>query len=176
MASWAKKLAIGGADAMAKFRTRVDGWMNAMTGLAGGRDKTTYTRPVLDPIISPLELEAMYHSDDVAARIVSAVPDEAFREGFMVISKSAQAEVNDFLEKNPHADDSRIRTVAQAAMKKQSGTVQEQANILQKRVDENGLAQKAREAMTWGRLYGWAASSWWPMMGVTRGSRSTATT
>jgi hypothetical protein len=154
MASWAKKLMKEGADAAARFRVRADGWINAMTGLAGGRDKTTYTRPCLDPVLSPLELEAIYHSDDVAARIVSAVPDEAFREGFTVISKSAQAEVNDFLRANPNAKTDDIRTIAQAAMKKQSGTVQEQANILQKRVDDTGLCQKAREAMTWGRLYG----------------------
>jgi phage-related protein (TIGR01555 family) len=157
MASWAQKLLKLGNDAQAQFRTRMDGWANALTGLATNRDKTTYTVPFLPNPLTPIELEGMYHGDDIAARIVSAVPDEAFREGFTVISKAAQAEVNEFLDRNPSAKFDDLRTIARAAMKKESATVQQQANELQKACDTHGLVQKAREAMTWGRLYGLGA-------------------
>jgi phage-related protein (TIGR01555 family) len=155
--SWMTKFKGLTNDAKAQFRTRMDGWVNFMTGLNSTRDKTTYTRPCMDPVLSPLELEGMYHSDDIAARIVSAVPDEAFREGFMVISKAAQQEINEFLDRNPSAKLDDMRTVARATMKKQSSTVQQQANYLQKRCDSQGIVQKFREAMTWGRLYGLGA-------------------
>lgn len=149
-----KSLFKGGSDAVAQARVRMDGWVNYLTGLATGRDKTTHTRPYMDPILSPLELEGMYHSDDIAARIVSAVPDEAFREGCTVISKAAQIAVNEFLDKNPSAKYDDLRPIARAVMQKQSSNVQQQANALQKTWDDKGMTAKMREAMTWGRLYG----------------------
>jgi phage-related protein (TIGR01555 family) len=155
--SWLKKAVGLTNDARAQMHMRMDGWVNFLTGLNSTRDKTTQTRPCLDPVLSPLELEGMYHSDDIAARIVSAIPDEAFRENFMVISKAAQQEVNEFLDRSPNTKFDDLRIVARTAMKKEHATIQQQANELQKACDDHGMTQKLREAMTWGRLYGLGA-------------------
>jgi phage-related protein (TIGR01555 family) len=145
------------ADAKAAAMSRMDTWANALTGLATSRDKTTHTLPYLSPILAPQMLEAMYHDDDIAARIVSAVPDEAYREGFTVISKAAQTQVNEFLDRKPQATFDDLRAVAHAAMQKESQSTQQQATELQKALDNHGAVQKFREAHTWGRLYGLGA-------------------
>lgn len=152
--AWVKKILKLTDDARAEIKARADSWINALTGLGTSRDKTTHTQPLLDPIIPTQTLEAIYHSDDIAARIVSALPDEAFREGWVVVNKAAQAEVNDLLRKEPGASVKKMMDAARAAMAKQSNSVQQRANDLQKDCDNHGLVQKFREAMTWGRLYG----------------------
>ena len=104
-------------NAKAAALHRLDTWANALTGLATSRDKTTSTLPYLSPVLAPQALEAMYHDDDIAARIVSAIPDEAYREGFTVISKAAQAAVNEFVDRNPNASDKARRDAPAIAVR-----------------------------------------------------------
>jgi uncharacterized protein len=143
--------------ALSDMRARFDTWTNALSGLGTLRDKTTYTLPVLSPTLTPATLEAIYHDDDIAARIISALPDEAFREGFTVVSKSAARLGETFLQQNPSASKADAFDVVRGAMKRAPVSVQEQADELQAALDELGLKEKYREAMTWGRLYGLGA-------------------
>lgn len=147
-------------EQMSKMRARLDSWSNAMTGLGTSRDKTTYTLPVPQPLMDPGTLEVVYHDDDIAQRIVSALPDECFREPFTVVSKSAAAQINDFLDaarKKGMSRDAAIIGARNIAQKSMSDTVQEQAKDLQSDLDRLGARQKMREGMTWGRLYGLGA-------------------
>lgn len=155
--AWTTKFKKLGAQAKAEMRQRMDSWVNALSGLGTSRDKTTFTQPVLSPVLPPQTLEAIYHDDDIAARIVSAMPDECFREGFTVVNKSAQAEVNEYLQRNPHASPKDVAALTRQAMQKQPQDVQARANELQRDIDGFGTPQKFREAMTWGRLYGLGA-------------------
>lgn len=169
--SWAQKLLKLGPAALSDFKARVDSWTNAMTGLGTSRDKTTYTSPCPSPILPPMVLEAIYHDDDIAARIISALPDEAFREGFVVVSKSAAEQVSSYLDGVRSAitggqalslaqiqqHELQAYGIGQKAMRSEPDSVQEQCNELQAALDTFGAREKNREAMTWGRLYGLGA-------------------
>jgi phage-related protein (TIGR01555 family) len=63
---------------------RFDAWENSQTGLGTTRDKTYYN--VFSPARTLMdgELSALYHGDDLAARMVDVVPDEMLREGFQL--------------------------------------------------------------------------------------------
>ena len=63
---------------------RLDSWVNAIVGIGGSRDKRTssYVAPLRMLTVS--ELEHLYHGNDLAARMVDAVVEDAFREGFEV--------------------------------------------------------------------------------------------
>jgi phage-related protein (TIGR01555 family) len=153
LAALAKSGANDAAAKLSEFRARMDSWTNAMTGLNTSRDKTTYGLPQLSPVLPPQNLEAIYHDDDIAARMVSAMPDECFREPWSIISKSAAQEVNEYLKKN-RGD---LDTARKIAAKSMTDTQQERAAELQKALDEKNTREKHREAMTWGRLYGLGA-------------------
>jgi uncharacterized protein len=68
----------------AKFVARLDSWENAVTGLGGLRDKTTYTGFGADARLTDELLAALYRGDDFARRIVCEVVGEALRQGFDV--------------------------------------------------------------------------------------------
>lgn len=61
---------------------RTDSWSNVLTGIGTTRDKATYTKFLEDCQLSYEVREALYHNDDMAARIADAVPEEMFREGY----------------------------------------------------------------------------------------------
>jgi phage-related protein (TIGR01555 family) len=61
---------------------RSDGWENALLGLGGTKDPTTYTRFGPRPTIDDTTLEALYVEDHFAARIVEALPKGALRPGW----------------------------------------------------------------------------------------------
>jgi phage-related protein (TIGR01555 family) len=65
-----------------RTHARVDAWKHALTGLGGSRDKSTHAEFCATHILTGPELDALYLGSDLAARIVDAVPQEAFREGF----------------------------------------------------------------------------------------------
>jgi len=67
-------------EAMARF----DAWVNQATGFGTLRDKTTYGRVQPLERINDVELSALYHTSDIAARMVDVVPQEMLREGFGV--------------------------------------------------------------------------------------------
>jgi uncharacterized protein len=60
------------------------GWQNPVTGFGTSRDKTTYNRFAPTSLMNVEELSAIYHGEDLAARIIDIVPDEMLREGFSV--------------------------------------------------------------------------------------------
>lgn len=124
-----------GETSIGRLATRLDGWVNTLTGLGTTRDKRTSTSFLPDAPLDISILSALYHNDDLANRIVSAVPDEALRQGFCVQRASYQAESE---------DDS-------------VGDVQEKSIELERKLRSLDLTAKAREAMTWGRLYGGGA-------------------
>ena len=73
-------------DALKKFTEgaamRLDSWVNNVTGFGTARDKTEYGFVLPSRILSDQELSALYHSDDMAARMVDIIPQEMLREGF----------------------------------------------------------------------------------------------
>jgi phage-related protein (TIGR01555 family) len=154
--SWVKKLSQMGADQLSEFKVRFDSWTNAMTGLMTSRDKTSFTMPFLDPVLAPQNLEALYHGDDIAARMVAALPDEVFREGVMVVNKSAANAINEYMDKNRGAPNM-LQAVQRMAREAMPDNTQERANELQRDLDNFGATAKHHEAMTWGRLYGTGA-------------------
>ena len=68
-------------DTAAPKRLKLDGWANAATGVGVlGKDKrlsVSYSPDLLDP----LTCEALWRGNDLAARIIEVIPDEALREG-----------------------------------------------------------------------------------------------
>jgi len=64
--------------------TRVDSWINAMTGLGTLRDKLVYTQPVSGAKLGDGALESLFNDDDIARRICAKLPREAMRRGFRI--------------------------------------------------------------------------------------------
>ncbi len=131
---WTRRVLKAGASSAHAFKLRLDAWANALSGLGTTRDKTTSTLPYVEQVLSPQMLEVIYHTDDIAARIVSAVPDECFREPWTILNRG------------PNAKDD-----------EEAGRLHEQAAELESDCARLGVRQKFREAQTWGRLYGLGA-------------------
>ncbi len=56
--------------------------MNLLTGHGTSRDKTTATQFAANGRLTFAQLEALYHDEDLAARIIDAEPEQMYREGF----------------------------------------------------------------------------------------------
>lgn len=63
---------------------RMDGWFNSSTGLGTARDKLMQTGFERSATMKPEQLEALYSSDDMAARVCDVVPEEMLRQGFSI--------------------------------------------------------------------------------------------
>ena len=59
-----------------------DSWYNSYTGLGTSRDKLFQGSYAYDGRISDPELSALFHGNDIAARIVEVRPKEMFRRGY----------------------------------------------------------------------------------------------
>jgi len=118
-----------GVNGPVAFKQRLDSWANALTGLNTSRDKTTQTLPVFDQILSPFTLEALYHNSDIAARIVTAIVEEAFREAWEIECEDPDAEG-------------------------ESDEVKTQKLELEADFKRLAVKRKLKETMVWGRLYG----------------------
>lgn len=67
-----------------------DGWMNVVTGLGVlGRDKRKSSTVSYQPMIEQ-DADDLYSADDIAAKIVDLLPEEAFREGFKIIGLESE--------------------------------------------------------------------------------------
>jgi len=128
MQGWTRRMLNNPVAKLSEMKSRLDSWVNLITGLNSARDKTTNTIPILDSALPQQFLEALYHGDDIANRIVSALPDECFREPWTIINRTQDPEEEE--------------------------TLQEQASDLDSDMKRHGVREKLREAMTWGRLYG----------------------
>lgn len=77
---------------MVDAKLRADSWNNAVTGLGHAmRDKITHTEFSANHVLSDETLEALYHGDDIAARVCELLPDEMLRQGFEIQSENADA-------------------------------------------------------------------------------------
>ena len=92
----ALRRAVDGISAELKRVTRADSWINAITGLGGSRDKTTRASVAAICPLTLAELEALYHSNDLAAKIVDKVVREGMRQGF-TIAGDTEGEIGDML-------------------------------------------------------------------------------
>lgn len=137
---WTKRVLKQGAESAQALKIkldsfvqafRTDSWSNALTGINTTRDKTSMMLPYVEALLTPQMLEVLFSTDDIAARIVSAIPDEALKKPWSVAAK------------NSDEDD------VEAS--------QELGADLAADLDLLGAREKIREAMTWGRLYGLGA-------------------
>lgn len=62
-------------------RLRVDAFVNVLTGLGGAFDKTSAARVGMPRLLSPTELDWLYHGSDLAGRIVDQPVTDAMRQG-----------------------------------------------------------------------------------------------
>jgi len=100
--------------------------MNTVTGLGTMRDKRTAGHFEADAFLSPDDLEALYNGDDMAARAVEQLPEDALKKGFDLTSGDA--------------DD--------------AGDAKDDVDGLKQLLDFLGAEDKFTEAATWGRLFG----------------------
>jgi len=70
-------------------RKMADGYANALTGLAGSADKSTYGRFDRRMRLGEAELSAIYEQDAIAARIVDRLVDDATRGSWTLRGESA---------------------------------------------------------------------------------------
>lgn len=63
-------------------RLRLDTWMHAITGLGGSRDKSRSAQIYNFRRLLPVELDALYHGEDLPAIIVNRLPEDALGRGF----------------------------------------------------------------------------------------------
>jgi phage-related protein (TIGR01555 family) len=115
-----------------EIRTRMDGWFNTLTGLGTTRDKRMAGQFQAGMVLTAEECESLFHHDDLANTIISAVPNDALRQGFKVKRSTEEEEGAD------------------AAV----GEVQEDAVTLDKALRALCVVEKLREAMIWGRCMG----------------------
>ncbi len=108
---------------------RTDGWKNLITGLGSARTaKKSFTRHTLSPVMTDMELESLFYDDGLAARIVTLLPDDIFREGWDYTFP-------------------RLDKIASADLQEKYAAVME----------ELGAQQKIKDAFVWKRLYGGSA-------------------
>src|SRR5438045_3188321 len=69
---------------LARGGERADGWMNALTGIGDLSQDKRLSSLVAGLRLTPSILEELYRSDDMAARIVEAIPNEMTRQGWEV--------------------------------------------------------------------------------------------
>jgi len=77
-----------------RFDSSVRGWYNEVTGYGTDRDKTAFGGFAGVALLSETALSALYHGDDIAARMVDIVPDEMLREGFEVSTGDADRDTD----------------------------------------------------------------------------------
>ena len=74
---------IKGVESGLQTALRSDSWVNAVTGVGTAMDKLKHTLVKnRGRVFSDDQLEQLYCSDDLAARIVDVIPDEMLRQGY----------------------------------------------------------------------------------------------
>lgn len=113
---------------------RLDSWRNTLSSVGDrARDKAAAFFFVRPPLLTAQQCLDLFHFDDLANRICSAVPEEALREGFEIVAVQEEGDARD------------------------KSDTQKQQKTLKKAVDSLDLAGKVQEAMIWGRTTGGAA-------------------
>jgi len=83
---------------------RLDAWENVLTGVAQSRGGNDF-RWAASGTVTDAQLDDIYRASGIARRIVSAMPDDAFREPFKV--QTGDSALDDAL--GLHADELRVR-------------------------------------------------------------------
>jgi len=65
---------------LTQLATRMDGFINRLTGLGTGRDKRTHAEVDTAKRLTQEAVDNLYRGNDVAARIVDALPEDALRK------------------------------------------------------------------------------------------------
>lgn len=137
-------------------RIRNDGWYSLVSALGGEDDKVTQHRFRADRLLTPEELSALYHGDDLAARICDALPLEALRQPVEIIVGDPEK-----TEKPSTAgpdDDPKVRRIGREPRADGAGeTGAEISTAVQMALRELGAQEKIAEAAIWGRTFGGAA-------------------
>lgn len=116
---------------MDTIKQRVDSWVNALTGI-GDPIKDKLRRIAVQqhgPKLLIPDLDQLYSSDDIAARIVDLIPDEAMRQGYAL---NAVHEDKDL----------------------ESDETSDLVSEIIDRATELDLDATLKQAWVWGRLYG----------------------
>lgn len=93
------KRAISGLAKRLRAEQVVDSIANYVTGIGTERSKAFYNTYVDEPPLDPMELEALYANNDIAAVIVDQIVDDAMRDGFRVKRANSTPEEDDELSK-----------------------------------------------------------------------------
>lgn len=133
------RLLAAGKAVQASAAVRLDGWVNTLTGLGDpARDKTQAGAIYPDRLLTVQEMDWLYHFDDMANRICSAVPEDALREGFTVRNDGTDT-----------ADGE-----GEGEGEAEEGQEDIQAGQILARMTELEIPSKVREAMIWARVTG----------------------
>lgn len=132
-----------GKDSVAEAKRRIDSWANSLSGIGTARDKTTHMQPTRVALLSPLELEVMYATDDIATSIVRDIVDECYREEWTIL----RADQPEGIDPGEHGD----------AIGDDPAPEDDGATRLRTKMKELEAWRKLKEARIWGRLYGKAA-------------------
>ncbi len=84
-----------------------DNLENVFLGFGTTRDKLAYGSFTQGTLLTDLELDALYYSDDVAAKIVNKRPDEMLRRGYKLTSEKNQGAADE-LQKRGEAEDLQV--------------------------------------------------------------------
>lgn len=122
-----------------QFAPREDGWENCNTGFGTARDKTMATHYAGFFQLGDAELEAIYHGDDMGARMINTVPEEMLRKGFF-LGFGADA------KKSDKPGESRIPVAPQDGAKL--------ADDIEDEILKHNAREKVIEGDCWGGLYG----------------------
>ena len=116
----------------AEIKQIADGWENVYTGLGGALDKITGHEPSEETWYTEETLEAIFQSDAIAQRIITELPDTAFRNGWSPVNQGD--------------------LVPEQALEQQKQIM----HLLDGDDASNGLnaTQSLVDAIYWGRLYG----------------------
>lgn len=123
------------ANLQDQAKTRLDGWINTLTGLGDAlRDKVLHTQIQRDIEMTEPQLEALFQSDDMAARICEKIPEDALRQGVGIsIQGSEDGE-------GPSAEDAT-----------------KQAEAVNKRARDLKISEALADAATWENVFGGSA-------------------
>jgi phage-related protein (TIGR01555 family) len=125
-----REIVRAGETSVGAFKARFDGWFNLLTGLGTSRDKSVAAEFEPEPPLDPQSLENLFHYNDLAATLVTAVVEDGLRQGFDLSHESEGAD-------GPDVSDA-----------------QDAAKTLAKKLEELGVLLKLAEGWTWGRLFG----------------------
>jgi len=117
---------------------RIDGFLNALSGLGGSVDRLSgaTVASIRNSIATQSVLETLYYEDDLAARMVDAIIDDAVRQGIE-------------LDREQSVDDGAAAD---------SGTdVKQAGSAILRRMRELRALERVTEGARWGRLYGGGA-------------------